>query len=169
MCIFFNKWKDFEPTAEYLSVVSGLNTITKLHNYLNQFKPEAEKALKDYWKTPIEFIKSKDKPNDCEDFSRFAVDVLVRIIGIKEARFIISSGYDKSRWGNKIWNVKCHAITVFPHNGKLDMFSNRELKIGYNSYEDACKYTFPDGLKYLQLRDWNGIILQRKYKLFGVF
>ena len=90
MCIFFNKWKSFEPITQYLSIVSGLTTITKLHNYLKQFKWQGEKAWKDYWKTPIEFIENKDNNNDCEDFARFAVDVLVRIMGITEARFLRS-------------------------------------------------------------------------------
>lgn len=31
MCIFFNKWKDFEPTKQYLSIVSVLTSVTKLH------------------------------------------------------------------------------------------------------------------------------------------
>jgi len=165
MCIFFNKWKDFEPTIKYLSIVSGLTTITKLHNYLKQFKWQGEKAWKDYWKTPIEFIENKDNNNDCEDFARFAVDVLVRIIGITGARFIAHSGYDKNRWKG----IKHHVICVFPYQDKLAVFSNNGLFKGIDSYENAGKLTFKDGLKYQQVRDWQGKILSRKFKIFGTF
>jgi len=165
MCIFFNKWKDFEPTTKYLSIVSGLTTITKLHNYLKQFKWQGEKAWKDYWKTPIEFIENKDNDNDCEDFARFAVDVLVRIMGITRARFIAHSGYDKNRWKG----IKHHVICVFPYQDKLAVFSNNGLFTGLSSYEGAGHITFPDGLKYQQVRDWQGKVLSKKFKLFGTF
>lgn len=160
MCFVRNKWKDFEPTKQYLSVVSGLTSVTKLHNYLKQFKPKAEKGWRDYWKTPIEFIENKDEPNDCEDFARFAVDVLVRIIGIDGARFVIHSGYDKSRWKG----VKYHAICIFPYKGKLAVFDFNKLYTGLSSYEGAGHITFPDGLKYQEVRDWQGKILSKKRK-----
>ena len=165
MCIFFNKWKDFEPTTKYLSIVSGLTTITKLHNYLKQFKWQGEKAWKDYWKTPIEFIENKDNDNDCEDFARFAVDVLVRIMGITGARFIAHSGYDKDRWKG----IKYHVICVFPYQDKLAVFSNNGLFAGLISNEGAGHITFPDGLKYQEVRDWQGKILSKKFKIFGTF
>ena len=167
MCTLKNKWKDFTPTKQYLSIVSGLTSVTKLHNYLKQFKPKAEKPLLDYWKTPVEFV--KDGEGDCEDFARFAIDVLVRIQKINEARFVISSGYDKSRWGNKIWNVKCHAICVFPYKGKMATFDFNKLFIGLSNYEGAGHITFPDGLKFQEIRDWKGKVLKRKFKIFGVF
>lgn len=165
MCIgmFKNKWKSFEPTTEYLLVVSGLNTITRLHNYLKQFKWQGEKG--DHWKTPIEFIENKNKNNDCEDFARFAVDVLVRIIKIDEARFVIHSGYNKSRWKG----TRCHAICVFPYQGKFGVFSNNQLYTGLSGYEGAGHITFPDGLRYQEIRDWQGKILSRRFKLFGIF
>ena len=107
--------------------------------------------------------------HNCEDFARFAVDVLVRIMGITGARFIAHSGYDKSRWGNKIWNIKYHAICVFPYQDKLAVFSNNGLFTGLSSYEGAGHITFPDGLKYQQVRDWQGKVLSKKFKLFGTF
>lgn len=164
-----DKWQKFEPTKQYLSIVSGLTSITKLHNYLKQFTPKAEKAGRDYWKTPWEFIQNKNEPNDCEDFSRFAVDVLHRILNIKGARFVIHSGYDKERWGNNIWNLKCHAICVFPYQGKFAVFSNNQLYTGLNCYEGAGHITFPDGLKFQEIRDWQGKVLSRKFKIFGTF
>lgn len=164
MC-FRNKWKEFTPTVEYSAVVNRLTTINELHNYLKQFEPKAEKAWRDYWKTPIEFIKNKDEPNDCEDFSRFAVDVLVRIIKIKNARFIIQSGYDKSRWKG----IKCHAICVFPYKGKFAVFDFNKLYTGLSSYEAAGHITFPDGLKYQQVRNSLGEVLKTRRQWFGTF
>ena len=164
MCIFKNKWTKFKPTTEYLSVVKPLTSVAKLYQFIQQFKRKEDKT--DYWQTPEETLILLTY--DCDDTMRFTVDVLVRVIGI-DAKGVISSGYDFARWGNKIWNVKCHAITVFPYNGKFALFSNREFKIGYNSYEDACKYTFPDGLKSMVVSDWQGKILSKKYKIFGVF
>ena len=96
---------------------------------------------------------------------RFTVDVLKRIMNI-EARGVEHYGYNQILWGNK---KKGHAITVFPYYGKLAMFSNKEFKTGFNSYEDACRYTFPDGLKSMIVRDWQGKILSKKSKLIGTF
>ena len=160
-----NKWTKFVPTQEYLDAVKRLTTVTKLYQFIQQFTRKEDKT--DYWQTPEETLNRMTY--DCDDTMRFTVDVLVRVIGIKEARGIISSGYNNARWGNKIWNVKCHAITVFPYQGKLAIFSNKEFKSGYNSYKDACKYTFPDGLKSMIVRDWEGKILSKKSQLIGTF
>ena len=165
MCIVTNRWRKFEPTKQYLSIVSRLTSVTKLHNYLKQFEPKAEKGWNDYWKTPIEFIEDKDEPNDCEDFSRFTVDILVRIIKILDARFVISSGYDKSRWKG----AKCHAICVFPYQGKFAVFDFNSLYTGLSGYEGAARITFPDGLKYQEVRDWQGKILSKRRQLIGTF
>lgn len=165
MCISLkNKWTKFIPTTEYLSAVKNLTTVDKLYQFIQQFQYTGEKG--DTWQDPEQFLKNEHL--DCDDFMRFTVDVLVRVMGI-EAKGIISSGYDFARWGNKIWNVKCHAITVFPYGGKFALFSNQEFKTGYNSYEDACKYTFPDGLKSMVVRDWEGKVESKQYKLIGTF
>ena len=42
MCFIKDKWKDFEPNQKYLSIVSGLTSITKLHNYLKGHKVSHE-------------------------------------------------------------------------------------------------------------------------------
>lgn len=165
MC-FRNKWKDFEPNQKYLSIVSGLTSVSKLYNYLKQFKWQGEKGWRDYWKTPLEFIENKDKDNDCEDFARFAVDVLVRIIGIDDTRFIVHCGYNKERWGNKKY---CHAICVFPYQGKLAVFNNQQFKTGFENHIETGHLTFPDGLKSQVIRDWQGKVLKRRYQLFGTF
>jgi len=103
--------------------------------------------------------------HNCEDFARFAVDVLVRIIKLSEARFVIYNGYNKARWQGK----KGHAVCVFPYRGKLAMFSNSSFKSGFDSYEDAGHYTFPDGLKYMEIRDWQGKILSKRNQWIGKF
>ena len=164
MCIFKNKWTKFTPTQEYLDAVKGLTSVQKLYQFIQQFQYTGEKG--DVWQDPEEFLKNKHL--DCDEFMRFTVDVLKRVMGI-DAKGVISSGYDFARWGNKIWNIKCHAITVFPYNGLYALFSNREFKEGFGCYEDACKYTFPDGLKSMIVRDWQGKILSRKFKIFGTF
>ena len=160
MC-FKNKWTKFTPTQEYLDKVKGLTSVAKLYEFIQQFKRKED--VTDYWQTPEETLNRMTY--DCDDTMRFTVDVLKRVMGI-EAKGVISSGYNKARWGNR---KGCHAITVFPYQGKYALFSNRELKIGYNSYIDACKYTFPDGLKYMEIRDWQGKILSKKRKWIGIF
>ena len=161
MCIFKDKWTKFTPTGEYLSVVKSLTSVNKLYDFVQKFQYTGEKG--DVWQTPEEFLKNEHL--DCDDFMRFTVDVLRRVIGI-EAKGVIHSGYDKARWGNKI---KHHAICVFPYQGKLAMFSNKELFTGLGSYENAGRITFPDGLKYQELRDWQGKILEKKRQWFGTF
>ena len=164
MCIVINKWRTFEPTKQYLSIVSGLTSVDRLHSYLKQFKWQGEKG--DHWKTPMEFIENKDKNNDCEDFARFTVDVLFRVMDKIGARFVIHSGYNKEIWGNK---CKCHAITVFPYEGKLAVFSNNRLYKGIDSFEDAGKILFVDGLKYQEVRSWQGKVFSKRRKWIGTF
>ena len=163
MCIGLlkNKWTKFEPTAEYLQVVKPLTSITKLQEFLKQFQYTGEKG--DVWQTPEEFLKNEHL--DCDDFMRFNVDVLKRVMGI-EARGVIHSGYNKASWGNK---MMCHAICVFPYQGKLGLFSNKQLFTGLSSYEGAGHITFPDGLKYMEVRSWQGKVVERKFKIFGTF
>lgn len=162
MCIVINRWKDFEPTEQYLLIIKGLTSISKLHQYSQKFKYIAEK--RDKWKTPVEFM--NDGGGDCEDWARWYVDILVRITKIEDARFVIHSGYDKKRWGNKKY---CHAICALSYQGKLALFSNNRFRTGYKDYIETGYYTFPDGLKYMEVRDWQGKILEKKRKWIGVF
>ena len=156
MC-FKNKWTKFTPSTEYLQVVKGLTSVIKLYNFIQQFERKEDKT--DYWQTPEETLELLTY--DCDDTMRFTVDVLKRIMDI-EAKGVEHYGYKN---GKKLG----HATTVFPYYGKLAMFSNKEFKIGFDSYEDACRYTFPDGLKSIVVRDWQGKILSRKSKLIGIF
>ena len=160
MCIgiFKNKWREFEPTNEYLSVIKELDTITKLHKYILNYKYIAE--IGDHWKTPIEFL--HDGGGDCEDFARFCVDVLVRIQKLKNIRFIIYAGYYKKKYS-------AHAVCVFPYNERYSVFSNNSLLHQYNNYIDIGHEFYPDGLKHMEIRDWTGQVLKRKWKIFGTF
>ncbi len=142
---------------KYLDAVKGLTSVPKLHQFVQQFQYTGEKG--DHWQDPEEFLRNEHL--DCDDFMRFTIDVLVRIIGIKEARGVIHYGYKN---GKKLG----HAITMFPYHSKLAMFSNRSLKTGFDSYEDACRYTF-SRLKTIEIRDWQGKILSRKHQWFGTF
>jgi len=164
MCIFKNKWTEFIPTAKYLPAVKDLTTVDKLYQFIQKFQWTGEKG--DIWQTPEEFLKNEHL--DCDDFMRFCVDVLKRIMNI-DAKGMIHSGYDKERWGNKIWDVKCHGICVFPYEGKLAVFSNMELYTDINSYEEAGHITFPDGLKSQIVYDWQGNVLSRRFKAIGTF
>ena len=161
MCFKKDKWTKFEPTKEYLDAVEGLTSIKKLDDFIQQFKRKED--VTDYWQDPEETLILLTY--DCDDSMRFCVDVLVRVMKI-DAKGIISSGYNKARWGNV---KKGHAITVFKWQGKYGVFSNRVFKSGFDSYIDACKYTFPDGLKYMEVRDWQGKIESKRSKWFGVF
>jgi hypothetical protein len=163
MCFHKDKWQRFGPTKEYLDVVNELTSVTKLHNYSkNNFKYIAE--VGDHWKTPFEFM--NDGGGDCEDWARWYVDILVRIQKINEARFIVHGGYNKKRWGDKKYH---HAICVFPYQGKLALFSNNQFRTGYKDFMAIGYFTFPDGIKYMEVRDWQGKILEKKYKWIGIF
>ncbi len=154
MCFIRDKWTKFEPTDKYLSTVKPLTSIVKLHNFIKIYIYIPEKG--DYWKTPIEFL--NDGGGDCDDFARFAVDVLVRIIGIKEARFL---AYYSSKKG--------HAVCVFPYRGKYSVVSNKQLLHGFANYIDIGNYFFSK-LKRMEIRDWQGKILSKKgWKIFGTF
>lgn len=167
MCI--DRWRKFKPTEGYLSVVKQLDTVEKLHTYMRTFKYKPDtikilfwKLIWDYWQTPIETLKKGT--GDCEDMARFAIDVLVRVLKILDARFISYTGKDIRRG---------HAVTVFPYQGnnihlkgKLTVFSNNDL-IYSDSYLDIGHLFFEEGLKCMVIRDWQGKVLTRKWKVFG--
>ena len=159
MCIFKNKWKNFEPTAKYLKVVKELDTVEKLSAYTRWFTFTAD--IQDTWKTPVEML--NDKEGDCEDFSRWYVDILVRIIGITEARFVECYGYTEKRYTG-------HVVCVFPYKGKLAVFTNNvQIRTGYKDILDVAKSFFSEGLKRMIIRDWQGNIVSKKRKWIGTF
>ena len=157
MCFVKNKWTKFTPTDKYLQTVKGLTSVTKLYQFIQKFQYTGEKG--DIWQTPEEFLKNKHL--DCDDFMRFTVDVLVRMIGIKEARGI--AYYEGLIWG------KGHAICAFPYRGKYSVFSNKQLLHGFADYIDIGHKFFPKGFKSIAIRDWQGKILLRKHQWFRTF
>lgn len=162
MCIFKNKWQKFIPTGGYLAIIKELNTITKLHKFILDYKYIPEKG--DHWKTPIEFI--NDGGGDCEDFERFTIDVLVRVQKRKNVRSLHYYGYQLI----KRKRMKTgHAVTVFPYNEKYSVFSNRSLLHQYNSYIDVGHEFYLDGLKRMEIRDWQGNVLETKRQWIGTF
>ncbi len=154
MCFAKNKWTKFEPTDRYLKIVKDLTSVIKLYNFLQQFQYTGE--VGDVWQTPEEFLKNLHL--DCDDFARFTVDILVRIIGIKDARFI--AYYTSS---------KGHAICAFPYRGKYSVFSNKQLLHGFTDYIDIGHKFFPKGFRSMVVRDWQGKILEKKRKWIGEF
>ncbi len=154
MCFVKNKWTKFTPSDKYLQVVKGLTSVIKLRNFIQKFQYTGEKG--DIWQTPEEFLRNEHL--DCDDFARFTVDVLVRIIGIKDARFI--AYYTGS---------KGHAVCVFPYRNKYSVFSNKQLLHSFANYTDIGHYFFTKGFKRMVVRDWQGKILEKKYKWIGKF
>ena len=165
------RWRKFKPSKEYLSIVNGLTNIEKLCNYIQRFHYEWDtikilcwNILWDYWQTPEQTLDRA--AGDCEDSAIFNCDVLGRVQNI-DAKLVLYFGYNRKRFGWKFWMG--HAVCVFPYQGKYSMFSNQELTRDYDSHLQIGHKFYPDGLKYMESRDWKGNLLDRKYKIFGVF
>ena len=164
MCIklFKNKWREFKPTTYYLSAVQTITSIGQLDVFLNKFVYIADD--KDYWQTPEETV-NRGK-GDCDDFARLALDILVRIQKRKDVRFIIYTGYyekdGKEKYG-------AHAVCVFPYNGKYSVFSNYQYYYNMNSYIDTGHIFYPNGLRYMEVRNDEGKVISRKFKIIGTF
>lgn len=170
-----NKWKNWKPDAEYLSVIKGLDTITKLHIFIQGITYKWDtlqilfwKVIWDNWQMPDET--TRDMFGDCEDAAILAIDVLGRIQGLINSRFLMFFGYFDYNGKRKLFG---HSVTAFVYNNKYSIFSNtessNELEHGFTSFEGIARRYYPLGLKYLEVRDWKGNILSRKFKLFGTF
>jgi len=149
------RWRKFKPSKEYLSIVNGLTTVEKLYSYIQRFHYEWDvikilwwKILWDYWQDPEQTLQRR--AGDCEDSAIFNADVLGRVQNI-DAKLILFFGYNRKRFGWKFWMG--HAVCIFPYQGKYSMFSNQSLAHGYNNYLQIGKNFYPDGLKYLEVRD----------------
>ncbi|MBA7544282.1 hypothetical protein ES705_36634 [subsurface metagenome] len=174
MCWFdlqARRWQQFKPSEEYLSIVSGFTTVEKLHNYIKRFHYEWDvikilwwKFLWDYWQDPEQTLKRE--AGDCEDSAIFNADVLGRVKNI-DAKLILFFGYNRKRFGWKFWMG--HAVCVFPYQGKYSVFCNQSLYHNSDNYLQIGHRYYPDGLKYMEVRDWRGNLISRKVKLFGVF
>jgi len=160
MCFAKDKWQPFEPTAEYLSEVGKLDTVEKLSEYTRWFTFTAD--VKDYWKTPVEML--NDGEGDCEDMARWYVDILTRIQGISEARFVVYNGLNSRK------EFTGHGVCVFPYKGALAIFTNNIPPIlGFKDFIEAGHYFYPNGLKRMEKRDWEGKIVSKKRTWIGTF
>ena len=161
MC-FKRKWQDFIPTQNYIDKVKDITTVSKLDVFLNKITYTAED--KDYWQTPEETV-NRGK-GDCDDFARLSLDILVRIQKRKDVRFVIYTGYYTKDGKDKFSQ---HAVCVFPYNGKYSTFSNYQYYYNKDNLIDTGHIFFPKGLKYMEVRNDEGKIISRKFKLWGNF
>jgi len=122
------------------------------------------KFLWDYWQDPEQTLKRE--AGDCEDSGIFNADVLGRMQDI-DAKLVLFFGWNFKRFGWKFWMG--HAVCIFPYQGRYSMFSNQQLTHGYDDYSQIGHKFYPDGLKYMEIRDWKGNKIKSKFKLFGTF
>ena len=163
MCFPKDKWQKFTPTNEYLSAVAKLDTIEKLHYFMIRnlrYIPDT----KDYWQTPEETIIRC--AGDCEDMAIFAQDVLVRVQKVDNVRWIAYDGYymkdgKKKRSG--------HAVCVFPVDEEYSFFSNNSLLEGFESYVQIGHESYPLGLKKMEIRNWQGKMIDMRVRWIGTF
>jgi len=161
MCIFKNKWRKFTPTQKYLDIVKHIKTLTELDYFLDRITYTSDD--KDYWQTPEETL-NRGK-GDCDDYARLALDILVRVQKREDVRFIIYTGYynkdGKQKYG-------AHAVCVFPYKGKYNVFSNAKYYTHKDNYIDIGHIFYPK-LKYMEVRNDEGKVISRKFKLIGAF
>jgi len=168
-----NKWKNWKPSEEYLLKVKDLTTIAKLHSFMQEFKYKWDtitilfwKFLWDYWQMPDESVRKME--GDCEDLAILTIDILGRIQKRNDARFIMSFGYFLNNKDKR--KLMGHCVTAFNNGkGKYNIFSNNELEYSYKDFLEIGHRFYPLGLKYQEIRDWQGKTLSRKFKLFGIF
>ena len=164
MCFFpKDKWQKFEPTQNYIDVVSKLDTIEKLHDYMiKNIRYVSDE--KDYWQVPEETLIRC--AGDCEDFARFAIDVLVRVQKIDNVRWIFYVGYYRVN-GKNI--RKGHAVCVFPEDEHYNVFSNDSLLKCFDNYVDIGHDFYPFGLKRMEIRNWQGKMIDLRVNYLGTF
>ena len=163
MCFVKDKWQKFIPTESYLEEVNKLDTIDKLHNYMKT-KIRYVSDKKDYWQTPMETLIRG--AGDCEDMARFALDVLVRVQKLDDVRFICYDGYYMKNGKKK---RSGHAVCVFPVGEEHSFFSNNSLLEGFESYLQIGHESYPLGLKKMEIRNWQGKMIDMRVRYFGTF
>ena len=167
-----NKWKKWEPSADYLIVVDELNTVTKLKTFMSKFVYKWDKIkilfweiLWDNWQMPDESLLKME--GDCEDAAILSLDILGRIQKREDARFVATFGYYMTNSKSKLTG---HVVTAFEDGkGKYNIFTNNKMEYGFQDFIGIGKRFYPLGLKYQEIRNWQGKVLSRKFKLFGTF
>jgi len=168
------KWRKWKPTAEYLSYIKYVDTIPKLHSFMQQFTYKWDtitilywKLLWDNWQMPDESLKKYGMKGDCEDAAILAIDILGRIQKREDARLIVTFGY-REKEGKFTYDG--HVVTAFEDGeGKYNIFSNNTIEYGFTDILAIGHKYYPLGLKYQEIRDWQGKVLSRKFKIFGTF
>ena len=169
-----NKWKNWKPSADYLSYIKFVDTVPKLHSFMQKFTYKWDtitilfwKVLWDNWQMPDESLKKYGMKGDCEDAAILALDILGRIQKKEDAKLIVSFGY---RMIDNKRKYDGHVVTAFDNSsGKYDIFTNNTMEYNFDDLLDIGHRFYPLGLKYQEIRDWRGKVLSRKFKLFGVF
>jgi len=159
MC-FKRKWTKFTPTQNYLDAVKDITTISKLKAFLKKITYTSEKI--DVWQTPEEtFNRGK---GDCDDYARLSLDILVRIQKRKDVRFVIYTGYKEK---DGVEKYSGHAVCVFPNYSSLGVFSNSQYFYNKDNLIEVGHIFYPKGIKYMEVRNDEGNVTSRKFKLFG--
>ena len=159
MC-FKQKWTKFEPTQNYLDAVKDITTISKLQTFLKKIEYKHEEV--DTWETPEETLNQGF--SDCDSFARLALDILVRIQKLKDVRFVVYTGYKET---DGVEKYSGHAVCVFPNYESLGVFSNYQYFYNKDNLIEVGHIFYPKGIKYMEVRNDEGKVTSRKFKLFG--
>lgn len=159
MCVFWGeiRWRNWEPSEEYLNKVKGITSIAKLVNLMKDFEYKwdiltifGREVFWDMWQMPD--ISLKTMEGDCEDAAILAVDILGRVIKKTDSMMLISAGQYRE---DGIIKTNAHAVTVIPNSG-FDVISNNQFFTGYKTIEDIGKKWYPVKLIYQKLYNWQG-------------
>lgn len=161
MCLFKDKWPKEELTEEYKEATKHITSITVLKIFLRQFELEPDKW--DHWQSPVETYKRKK--GDCEDMAIIILDILTRVMKIKEAWFIIYGGYYMNKEGKKRYSA--HAVILFYHMGGYKEYSNKTYTSAKTDFIAQGYIHYPEGLKSYERRDQTGKIIEKKRKWIG--
>ncbi len=123
MIIFMVLWALFQGASyaeSFADLAVRLNTPEKIEAYMQKelsFRADADFTVFDaeeYWQSPEELI--KNKRGDCEDFSEFAKEILIR------------NGFEAVLFEG-VWESRAHAVTVFKDKaGKIFVFNFDNIK-----------------------------------------
>ena len=167
-----SKWRNWKPTDEYLWEVQNVDTIAKLQTLMSKFVYKWDRIKILFWEILWDNWQMADESlskmyGDCEDAAILALDILGRIQNKEDARLIVAFGY---RMKDNKRKYDGHAVTAFDNgNGKYDIFTNNKMEHNFNDLLEIGHKFYPLGLKYMEVRDWQGNVISRKFRIFGTF
>ena len=164
MCLFKDKWPKEKLTEEYIEATKDIKDLDKINSFIRPFKRKEDKG--DHWQSPSETYKRKTY--DCEDMAIMIMDILTRVMGRRMVWFIIFAGYYMKE-GKKTYSA--HAVILFESETRLTNYeySNKKLiylKQGISIIEQGYLH-YPEGLKYIEIRNSEGKITEKKRKWIG--